>query len=344
MRRIGDAWAWVRRHPVDLLLPPAAFLLAAGVAWQVQWTRHGLRYARTEERFQAALQARQKGNRDTAVKELLAAAAAAPDDAQILLRLAVGLQSVGQPARAAPLIERAVRLKPPKLDTYAGLVRTYCDLGQYQDAERVLRQDVFPRWPASAEAAYYAGLIHLYREKGDSGPRQAANSFERCLRRNPRHVDARYRYALCLSRLGRPVEAERAFKEVLRIAPTHAGSYQGLAGVLLKHGRVAEAKQALAEFKRLDDSGRRVGYLETRRALKQARTQEMLELGQLYLALDQPARAEAPLAEYVLREPTDPRGHRKLAAMYRGLKAPVNARSEERLAAALASQAGEAQR
>jgi len=340
MRRIGDAWGWVRRHPVDLLLPPAAFLLAAGVAWQVQWTRHGLRYARTEERFQAALQARQKGNRDTAVKELLAAAAAAPDDAQLLLRLAVGLQSVGQPARAAPLIERGVRLKPPRLDIYAGLVRTYCDLGQYEDAERVLRQDVFPRWPASAEAAYYAGLIHLYREKGDSGLRQAANSFERCLRRNPRHADARYRYAVCLSRLGRSIEAERAFKEVLRIAPTHAGSYQGLAGVLRKQGRVADAKQALAEFKRLDDAGRRVQYLETQRALKQARTQQMLELGELYVTLNQPARAEAPLAEYVLREPTDPRGHRTLAAMYRGLKAPVNARSEEQLAAALASRAG----
>jgi tetratricopeptide (TPR) repeat protein len=335
----ADAWNWARRHWLDLLLPPGAFLLAAAVYQQLHHTRVGWRTDKAVRHYEAAVQAARKEDNATALKELLAASDIAPDDAAFHLRLGGGFQALGQKTRAARHLERGVRMQPPKLNAYVDLLRTYTDASLYADAERVLRQDLLPRWPNSAEGAYYEGLISLYRDKGQEGLRRAASSLERCLRLDPKHGDGHYQYAVCLSRLGRPAEAERALKQVLKHAPSHRGANHMLAGVLRQQGKIVEARHILEAFSRRDAAARRLRYLETQLGLKKITAAGLLELAGLYLDSDRPADAETSLREYQLREPTDHRGYRKLAQLYRRFERRDMAASMEKLAAALEAKA-----
>jgi predicted Zn-dependent protease len=332
---MGGAWGWVRRHWLDLLLPPTAFLLAAAICRQVYWTREGLRYRETERHYRAAAVAMQRGQREAALRELLTASRTAPGDPPLNFRVGTALKKLGQPERAAQHFERAVRRMPPNGNSYIGLVRTWCEVGRYDEAERVLRQDVLPRWPHSPDALYYEGLIRRYRQTGTAEIASAARCFQRAWQIDPRHLDARYEYGACQARLGRLDEAERVFREVMKAAPTYPGVYQGLADVLRQQGRRAEAKQVLADLQRLEDRKQRMRYLETRRGLRKAQPGELLELGGLYLAFDRLPAAETVLTEYTLLQSADPHGHRKLAVLYRRQGKPVNARSEQNLAAAL---------
>jgi tetratricopeptide (TPR) repeat protein len=327
-------------HWLDLLLPPTVFLLAAAICRQVYWTREGLRYRETEQHYRAAALAMQQGQREAALRELLVASRAAPGDPPLNFRIGSALKNLGQPERAAEHFERAVRRMPPNCSSSLGLVRTWCEVGRYDEAERVLRQDVLPRWPHSPDALYYEGLIRRYRQPGSQGWEAAARCFQRAWQLDPKHLDARYEYGVCQARMGKHDEAERAFREVLKSAPTYPGVYQGLADVLRQQGRRAEAKRLLTDLQRLDDRRQRMRYLETRRGLRKAQPGELLELGGLYLAFDRLPAAEAVLTEYTLRQSTDPRGHRKLAELYHRQGKAVNARSEQNLAAVLERASG----
>jgi tetratricopeptide (TPR) repeat protein len=336
----GNSCDWVRHHWLDLLLPPMAFLLAAAVYQQLYYTRVGWRTDKAARHYEAALQAAKNEDNSTALRELLAASDLAPDDAAFHLGLSTGFHALGQKTRAARHLECGVRMQPPKLEAYLGVLRAYTDASLYADAERMLRQDLVSRWPNSAETVYYEGLIALYRDTGREGLQRAASSLERCLRLDPKHADGRYQYAVCLTRLGKPAEAERALKQVLKLSPSHRGASHKLAGVLRQQGKSVESRQVLEAFSRRDAAARRLRYLETQRGLKQITPAGLLELAGLYLDFDRPADTETSLREYQLREPTDPRGYRKLAQLYRRYERRDMAAAMQKLATALEAKAG----
>jgi tetratricopeptide (TPR) repeat protein len=337
MSALGKIWEWMRTHWVDVTLPPAVFLLAAGVYRQVQWARVGVRYSNWEKHYQAAAEAGKQQDRDKAFEELRAASEAAPDDAKVHSELAKAYRALGKPLLAAHHTERAFRLDPPGHDQFISLLTIYCDLGKFDDAERLLREEVKSRFPESAEAYYYEGLIHLYSGKRDDGIRQALDSFTESLRLNPKHFKAKYRYAESLSSLGRVDEAERAYRELLEVAPSNLGALSGLANVLRDQGRLDEARSVLEDLERQGDLFEQIKYLEIQRRLKKATVEELRELGELYLTLNQPGRAQGPIAEYTVLVPTDPWGHRRLAEIYRQFNRPEFSESEDKLAAALES-------
>src|SRR5437588_12885326 len=75
------AWAWVRRRWLELLLPPAIFLLGAGITRHVLWVREEQRYERSVQHYQASTEAGEKGDAARALQELNASAREAPDNA-----------------------------------------------------------------------------------------------------------------------------------------------------------------------------------------------------------------------------------------------------------------------
>jgi predicted Zn-dependent protease len=249
------------------------------------------------------------------------------------MALAVALQGMDQRERAAQLVEKALRSqKSPKEADYLGLVRAWMYVGRDDDARRVLHQKLLRHWPDSAQGAYMEGLLHMRR---DGGLEHAIRSFERSLKRDSKLLDARYNYAVSLSRLGRSADAEREFRALLAAAPQFAGAHHGLADALRQQGKTSEAKNVLESFRLLDTASRQIDYLEMQRNLKKATAADLLQLGELYLALNQPTRAEQPLNEYVLQQPTDSKGFQKLAELYRLRNEPTKAQAMSKLAAAL---------
>jgi tetratricopeptide (TPR) repeat protein len=319
-----------------LLLPPAVFLLAAAVAWQVLRARQGLDTARWEDSYRAAGVAGVAGDREAALAELLEAAAHAPDDAEAHIRLAQGFEHLEQKERALAHVERAIRLRDvDKPAPWLGLVRAHLDAGRLDEARRILHQEVVPRWPDAADAHYYEGLLISLAVTGDDGLHRALESFERALELDADSIDARYEAGVVLARLGRLDEAEAALRAVVASSPRFGGAYHELAGVLRRRGELEEARRFLEMFQRLDAQRRRLRHLETQVSLERADVAVFFEMGELYLELDEPSSATQALRRYVRQESADPRGHRALAHAYRSLDMSEEAESEEELAAAL---------
>lgn len=284
-------WQWLRGHWVDVLLPPAAFLLAAGVYREFR-PPDAVRYQQTQQHYDAGVGAQRAGDTQRAIDELLRAADVVPDSYSLLFAVAIQLDNVGQHARAALLVERALKIDTSTTeehlhDQYINLLRAWDRIGRYDDLERVLHGVVLKRWPDSPRAAYWDGIVRLRKEtSGGDTLGEALASFERALRLDPTNVDARYQYALLLSRLGRWQESEREYRHVLAVAPQFAGTHHGLAQVLRHQGKVDTADEVLAEFARRETAERRVRFLETQSRLGKITRAELLELAQLYEQLD----------------------------------------------------------
>ncbi len=333
----GRTWSWIRGHWLDLAIPPLTFLIVAGITIHFLWVRQGRRLDDARSHFRAASSAGQQGDHEVALREIDSAAKSAPDDARFHSELATAYQNLQQPERALEHQEKSLRLSPPSEAGFISFVSTLCDRGRFDEAERILRQDVGKRWPNSADAAYYEAIIHFYRDKGPGGLTEAISCLERCLRLNPKHANALYQYGVCLSRVGRLPEAERAFKAVIPVNPVHRATYHELSRVLRGQGKDAEAKRTLGRFQVLDTAQRRVAYLKTQAAIKQGTVKDLLVLGELYLTLNQPQQAEHALAQYLRSEPTDTVALTRLSEAYRRQNRPQDAAAMTKLAAALES-------
>lgn len=340
MRR---AWAWARKHWPELLLPPAALLLAAGITRQALRVYAGPDSGGWRKHYQAAFQEGVKGDRERSFRELALAAKMAPGTPQAHMDLAMGWEKLGERTRAYSHLERALRLQPVSeeaREATLGLVAAYADLGQFDDARRLLMDRVLPLWPKSAAAHYQLGMVRLYGEKGDAGVRRASESFQESLRLDSAYTSARHQYGVCLTRLGRFSDAESEFRTVLEADPVHEPACHALAESLRRQGKLVEAEKVLERFRDLDARHRRSRYLETQISLKRHRAGQLLELGSLYLSLHRFDQALIAIGRYTRESPTDPEGHRRLAQALRGLKRPLEARASDELARALERRGG----
>lgn len=288
---------WLRGHWIDVLLPPAAFLIAAGL--YRQFSPPALHAdIQTQQHIDAASAARQRGDTETAIRELTTAAEVAPDNYPMLFTVAIQLDKAGQHERAALLVERALKLPAGSTDAqlhtnYINLLRAWDRAGRYDQIQRILNENVLRRWPDSPQANYWEGIALMRTERaGDDSIDRAAGRFRRALDVDPTYLDARYQYAVALSRLGRLDEAAEAYRAVLATAPQFPGTHHGLAQVLRRQGRAKAADAVLAEFGQLEAAQRRMRYLETQRSLRQITGDQLRELADLYQRAGRTADAE----------------------------------------------------
>jgi tetratricopeptide (TPR) repeat protein len=339
--RIGS---WLQRYWLVVVFPPVVFLLAAGVTRQAFRAWDGYYYAEWRKDFEAYRKAGAQGDRVQALEKLNEAARHAPDDSAVHHELSKAYQALGRTDLAAESLERAMRLKGPQGGNYevmwTGLLHYYCEIKHYDQAERVLRADVLPRWPDSAKAHLYEGEIYLSRGGGSQALDLALRSLKKSLSLDPKNLEAQYQYGICLARLGKLSEAERVFKDVLNADPDRSQAYNDLAGVLRQQGKRDEAQRAMATFKRIQDRQARINHLRTQVSFHKIKPGNLLELGELYLAAKQPSSAEPILVQYTKKEPTDPRGHRSLGEAYRRLERGEDARAVDKLADALEARRG----
>src|SRR5258708_3794206 len=131
-------WRWIRSHWLDILLPPMILLIGAGVTRYVLWLRVGHGLAEVQSHYSAALAAQKKGDLALSAKELGMASAAAPSDADMHLRISALYHSLHLPVQAAQEQEKALLLLPPNEADYMKLLASYCRMGRFDDADRVL--------------------------------------------------------------------------------------------------------------------------------------------------------------------------------------------------------------
>src|SRR5258708_21808321 len=187
-----------------MFLPAVIFLLAAGIYREVRWGRQGRQYAEWEKHFQAAATAQSQGKGDLALKELFAAAAAAPDVGDAHAQLAKAFKGVRLPDKAAEQMELALRSGKPSQAACIDVVKIYCDIGKFAEAGRVLRREGLPRWPKTADTLFLQGIIALYGGKGGGGAPRAGPIFEESLRPKASNLCTQFRYRVCVGRPGRP--------------------------------------------------------------------------------------------------------------------------------------------
>ncbi len=334
-------WRWIRSHWLDILLPPMILLLAAGITRHVMWVRDGRGVADVQRHYSAAVEAQKKGDFTLSAKELGLASKAAPNDPNVHLRIAALYHSLNLPVQAALEQEKALLLRPPKEEDYMKLLASYCKMGRFDDADRVLKKEVVPRWRTSSEVAYYQGIVHFYRDKGSQALQTADECFVRSLALDPDNTSARYQHAECLSRMGRPAEAENEYRQVLKAFPNDDGTYQGLASVLRKQGKTTEAERMMARFQELNASRRRIQYIRTKLSLNPSDTAPMRELGDLYMRVREPDQAVSAYTGYLKSEPTDVYSLRNLAKAYHFLKRDNEKRATLKLADALDTRRGQ---
>jgi predicted Zn-dependent protease len=337
-------WNWLQRYWLAVVLPPAVFLLAAGVTRQGFRAWDGYYYATWRKNFEASREAGARGDRVQALQKLTEAAKHAPDDPAVHRLLANGYQMLGRIDLAVESVERSMRRsglhRGNDEQIWIDLVKSYCEMKRFGDAERVLREDVLPRWPNSAGAYLYEGEIYLSRTGGSQNLGQARKSLEKSLSLDPKNIDAKYQYGVCMARLGRLSEAEQTFKDVLGADPDRSQAYHDLAGVLRQLGKRDEAERAATTFQKIHDRQARINHLQTQVSFQKIQPKNMLELGCLYLDAKQPDSAVQILVQYTKKEPTDPQGHRKLGEAYRRLDRLEEAQAAVKLAKALEARPG----
>lgn len=133
--------------------------------------------------------------------------------APVLNALGSAERRLGQPARAAEILMRAVRLAPGDADSHFNLGNALWDLGRFGDAAR------------SFQAA--AGL-------------------------SPRDPAIRFALGEALAREGRAEAAAQAYADTVALDPGHAKAHAALGGVLLNVNDIVAARAALDKALELD--------------------------------------------------------------------------------------------
>jgi Tfp pilus assembly protein PilF len=326
------------------LIPPTVFLLACGITRQLTRTRDGVAAQRWMDHTKAAMRSLKQGDAKAAVAELEKAEQSEIDMPQAHQQLARAYQQAGKEDKSLEHSERSLRLRPNNGGEFKGmwisLVQNNIRIGRVDIAERMLREDIFPRWPDLPDAHYYQGMIALRRDSSEAGYRRALASFEAALKLDPKHAGARKSYGDCQARLGNPADAEKAYRAAIDINSQDRGAIKELSAVLRQQGKNDEAKRVLARLEALGEKQRRLRHLQAKVALGQPTHQEILELGQRCLELERFQEAEQSLFVYTKQEPADPAGHRALAEVYRRTNHPKDAESSLKLADALDSKRG----
>ena len=174
---------------------------------------------------------------------LIDAARRHPDDAEAQMSLAIALQAVGDPARAASAYREVVRLMPDSLE--ASLASTLEADGKRDDAIAAYRNAVRLD-PDSARLHRLLG--RMLEDKGDLDG--AIASLREVIRLEPKGADAHCSLAALLIRKGEFAAAIAPSRESIRLAPSPE-AYTNLSVSLGGTGDTAGATAALREAFRL---------------------------------------------------------------------------------------------
>lgn len=227
--------------------------------------------------LQQSLQALRAGRLESAqatLAEVLRRQAEQPDALQMLAEVAYARR---QPAEAAALLQRALRVSPERAAAWARLGEAQEDLGQWSEAELSYRQAASLE-PAFVQALYnQARVLHRLGRSAEAGPvlnqalglaaaapalrsrmlqlraqldaaaghlAQALEAITEALRLEPRGGALHHTRGVLLQRLARPAEALQAYEAALALGVDAADAHYNRGNSLQSLGRTGEALAA----------------------------------------------------------------------------------------------------
>jgi predicted CXXCH cytochrome family protein len=196
-------------------------------------------------------------------------------DAEPYFDFAEALVIAGQPAKAVPMYEQALKIEPRSWRYLYGMGRAWGADGKFDRAVEAYKQAI-ALGPGESNLLY--GLAAAYDSSGRIP--DAIRIYREVSRRNPEDAFALNNLGAALNRTGDAKGAEAAFREAIRLQPETMVFHMNLAGLLMRENKRSEAERELREAIRVGPS-----------TLAEAD----LTLGSLLIAAGQPEQGKAHL-------------------------------------------------
>lgn len=185
-----------------------------------------------------------------------------PNNPEVVLKLARVLRTVERNEEALELFKRYQAMVPGDYQALAHIGSCLSAMGRFDEAETYFRQAL--KGLDDPVTHFNMGLLLALTNRLDG----AVAEYEKALRLDPMHSDARTNLAAALARQGKLDRAGHELTVLLEHDPENAGARTNLGLVLLQQGRPGDAKGQLEEALRLDP-----GLTPARQALDSIRNQ-----------------------------------------------------------------------
>ncbi len=190
------------------------------------------------ELYLAVAQVSQKTNLNRGIQDLAAAIEKyRPDRMEFYLQLADAWKDSGQIDKALPLYEEAVRRQPDSLIALQRLGFSLRSLGQLARAAEILKR-ALAVGARDAATWHQLGLVYL----GQCSTSDGLAAFQKAIDLDPDMSEAHNSLGGVRLEGGDLSRAEPAFREAIRIQPDYAEAHSNLASVLASAGRIGEAR------------------------------------------------------------------------------------------------------
>jgi len=158
-----------------------------------------------------------------------------PENADALHLLGLIAHQAGDPARAADLLERAVRIRPNQAQWHNLLGLVYTDLDRDSEAQAAFEWAI--TLDAQPEFSNNLGILHKKHRR----IAEAERAFSAAIVRDPDFADAHYNLGNLYSANGKPADARASFERALIANPAHAHALAALGQLTLASGQPEEA-------------------------------------------------------------------------------------------------------
>lgn len=212
----------------------------------------------------------QDGQRQKALETYEAAVKLAPENADIVARLAATRLGMGDASGAAKDLETSLELAPRKVDASEALVVAALASGDVERAAAALEK-IKQAGIKSENIAVIEGLVLTAELKFDA----ARAAYIEALREYPGSLRARFNLARLAHMQSRGAEAEQYLAEILRQEPANDQALSMLVSMFMADGRIARA----------------VTYVESARGAAPANNALTALLADLYVRTNEPRKA-----------------------------------------------------
>ncbi len=172
-----------------------------------------------------------------------------PDDPRAVAALAMAHDLAHDDAGLTICWRRCLELDPNDLRTYSDFATRLANRGDYEEAEKLLRQAMRVRGAPPSFADYLALLLT------DQGKfPEAARVLEDSLARQSPTANTHAQLGEVYRQLKEFPKAKEQFEKAIQMDRSSSRAYYGLGQALVRLGANQEAEKVLAEFKRLKDS------------------------------------------------------------------------------------------
>jgi tetratricopeptide (TPR) repeat protein len=195
---------------------------------------------KAQEVFEAAVQAEETGDSDTAIRLYEQSSLLAPQHPLPLLRLAFLLSSLGKWKRAILVGRQVTKRQPRSAQAYCLIARSYAELGRWKMAERFYRQSLARKQEPWTWLLLGSALDRLERHD------EAEECLRKALKVDPDYDEAHYNLGYSYRRQGKFALAEKHLRRAIEIDPKYALAYAELGALLAgQKNRIKEAVSCL---------------------------------------------------------------------------------------------------